>query len=79
MLNSRSILGLAKPTGGKALAINIVVGAITVLFTVLSIWAMWGKAITKGTAGRVGLIAALLILLLAVVIVHIVSRKRRVF
>ena len=77
MLNSRSVLGRAKPAGGTGVAVNLVVGAITVLFTVLSVWAMWGKAVTKGTAGRVGLIAALLILLLAVVAAHFATRRGR--
>lgn len=76
MLNSRSILGGARLGGGKGIAINILVGSITVLFTVLSLWAMWGKAVTKGTAGKVGLTAALVILLLTVVIVHIRRRRR---
>lgn len=77
MLNSRSILRDARPTGGKGLLINSVVGTITVLFTVLSLWAMWGKAVTKGTAGRIGLIITLLALLLAVVVTHFVTRRRR--
>ena len=77
MLNSRSVLGDACPRGIKGLLINILVGAITVLFTVLSVWAMWGKAVTKGTPGRVGLIVVLGLLLVAVVVAHIIGRIRR--
>ena len=77
MLNSRSILGDACPRGGKGLLINIAVGAITVLFTVLSVWAMWGKAVTKGAVGRYGLIAALFLLLVAVIVAHFVTRARQ--
>ncbi len=77
MLNSRSVLRDACPRGIKGLLINIIVGAITMLFTVLSVWAMWGKAETKGTPGRVGLILTLCLLLIAVLVTHITTHARR--
>ena len=55
LMNSKSLLGEAKPTGGQALKWNILMTIATVIATAGSIWVLLGKG-TAGMAGIIGLV-----------------------
>ena len=51
LMNSKSLLGDAKPTGGRALKWNILMGIATTIATAGTVWVLLGK----GTPGKIGI------------------------
>ena len=71
LMNSKTLLGKAKPTGGQALKWNILMTIATVIATAGSIWVLLGK----GTAGMVGI--AILVALFVLGLISFLAKNKR--
>lgn len=70
LMNSRSLLGDAKPTGGRAVAWNVLMLIATAVATYGSIWVLQ----SKGLPGKIGI--GLLIALMVVGLIGFISKNK---
>ena len=73
LMNSKSLLGDAKPTGSRALKWNILMVIATGIASAGSVWVLWGK----GTPGKIG-ISVLAILFVLGILGFLKNEKRTV-
>lgn len=71
LMNSNSLLGSARPTGGRALKWNILMSIATIIATAGSIWVLLGK----GLWGKIGITG--LILLFVIGLIGFLSKNKR--
>ncbi|MAS95967.1 MAG: hypothetical protein CMO55_22410 [Verrucomicrobiales bacterium] len=75
LMNSKKLLGDAMPTGGKRIALNIVMLIATTLATIGSIWGIRGKTLFGLPFGQIGI--GILILLFVIGLFGFISKNRK--
>lgn len=75
MMNSRSMLGDAMPTGARRIKWNILMGFATSIATFASIWGIWNKSFNGIPMGKIGV--GILVVLLIVGISGFLSKERK--
>jgi Mn2+/Fe2+ NRAMP family transporter len=75
LMNSRSLLGEARPTGGRRIWWNLLMFIATALATVGSVWAIKNKELEGIPAGKIGI--GILIVLFVVGTVGFLQKERR--
>ena len=71
LMNSSSLLGAARPRGGRAVRWNLLMALSTIIATAGSVWVLLGK----GAPGKIGI--AILVILFILGLVGFLSKNRK--
>ncbi|MEM7011192.1 MAG: divalent metal cation transporter, partial [Verrucomicrobiota bacterium] len=75
LMNSKAVLGDARPEGKARIIWNILMGTATVVATFGSIWGIWGKAFAGIPFGKIG-VAVLVVLFIVGTLGYIKNEKK---